>query len=349
MSERDENAKAGGDFGLNSAAEAEAQLPNRSPEPKSHAGVRFGWTAMSRTSGLLLPLVAFWAVLSLTTPVFLTAINITNLLLEASVVGILAVGTTAVLITEEIDLSIGAVEGIGAVVTGIVIVSYHVAWPIGVGAAIAAGVVVGWINGWFTTKLGVPSFIVTLSTLGICTGIALQVTDGQSIYGYPPEFQQIGIGVFAGLAYPVFIAAALVLLLHVILTKTKLGLEFYSVGGNRRAAKLVGIDVDRVKTVAFIIGGAASALAGVVQAARLNSANGTFGSGDLLDAIAAVVIGGTSLTGGVGSVIGTALGVLLVATIHNGLNLWNVSPFLQQVVVGLIILVMGVATTRRNG
>ena len=147
---------------------------------------------------------------------------------------------------------------------------------------------------------------------------------------------------------PVFLAVGLVVVLHYILTRTRLGLEFYSVGGNRRAASLVGINVNRIKVLAFCISGAAAALAGVVQAARLDSANGTFGSGDLLDAIAAVVIGGTRLTGGVGSVIGTALGVLLVATIRNGMNLWNVSPFLQQIVVGTIILIMGIATSRRE-
>ena len=311
--------------------------------------LRRGWSAASRTSELLLPLIGFWAILAVTTPVFLTAINITNLLLEASVVGILAVGTTAVLLTEEIDLSIGAVEGVGAVLTGVVIVSYHLPWPVGVAVAIAAGLLIGWVNGWFTTRLRVPSFIVTLSMLGICTGISLQMTDGQSVYGYPIDFQAIGIGAIGGFRYPVFIAAGFATLMHLVLSRTRLGMEFYSVGGNRKAAGLVGINVNRVKTIAFVIGGGAAALAGVVQAARLNSANGTFGSGDLLDAIAAVVIGGTSLTGGVGSVIGTVLGVLLVATIHNGLNLWNVSPFLQQVVVGLIILLMGVATTRRNG
>jgi len=290
----------------------------------------------------------FWLLLAVTTPVFFTVENVTNLLLEAAVVGILAIGTTTLLITEEIDLSIGAVEGLSAVAAGIVIVNHQVWWPLGIVAAIGTGVIVGCVNGVVTTRLGVPSFIVTLATLGVCTGLALQFTNGQSIYGFPNDFQQIGVAGLAGIRLPVFIAIALLVVIHFVLTRTRLGLRFYSVGGNRKAAALVGINVPRVKTLAFALSGGAAALAGVVQAARLDSANGTFGSGDLLDAIAAVVIGGTSLTGGVGSVVGTGLGVVLVATIHNGLNLWNVSPFWQQVVVGLIILIMGIATSRRN-
>ena len=304
--------------------------------------------AIPATSGLLIPLGIFWLLLTLTTPVFLTQVNLTNLLLQASIVGLLSVGTTLVIITEEIDLSIGAVEGLAAVVIGILVVSNGVPWPLAVPLAIALGIATGWFNGWITTTLRVPSFIVTLATLGMFTGVALYATGGQSIFGFPDSFRQIGIAAIAGIRLPVFLTLGLVLILHFILTRTKLGLSFYSVGGNRKAASLVGINVNRIKILAFCISGAAAALAGVVQAARLNSANGTFGSSDLLDAIAAVVIGGTRLTGGVGSILGTALGVLLVATIRNGMNLWNVSPFLQQIVVGAIILVMGIATSRRE-
>ncbi len=325
-----------------------AASPVRSRPAQVLAEVRRRIAAVPGTSGLLVPLAIFWLLLTLTTPVFLTQVNLTNLLLQASIVGLLSVGTTVVIITEEIDLSIGAVEGLAAVACGILIVSNDVPWPVGVPLVITIGVLVGVLNGWVTTSLGVPSFIVTLATLGIVTGVALQATGGQSIFGFPDDFRLIGIADIGGIRLPVFLTIALVAALHFILTRTRLGLSLYSVGGNRRAASLVGINVNRVKIIAFCISGAAAALAGVVQAARLDSANGTFGSGDLLDAIAAVVIGGTRLTGGVGSVLGTALGVLLVATIRNGMNLWNVSPFLQQIVVGAIILIMGIATSRRE-
>jgi ribose transport system permease protein len=301
-----------------------------------------------RTGGLLLPLAAFWLVLTLTSPFFLTTTNLNNLLLAASVLGILAIGTTVVIITEEIDLSIGAVEGLATVAAGLVIVTFHGPTIVGIGVAFAVGILVGVVNGWVTTRLNVPSFIVTLSTLGICTGLALQATNGQSIYGFPDDFLQIGVGTIAGIHMPVLIVLGLLIAIHFTLTYTPLGVRVYSVGGNKRAASLVGINVVRVKMFAFCLSAGAAALAGVVQAARLNSANGNFGSSYLLDAIAAVVIGGTSLTGGVGSVVGTALGVLVVATIHNGLTLWNVSPFMQTVVVGTIILAMGIATRRRT-
>lgn len=238
--------------------------------------------------------------------------------------------------------------GIVIVVTGIVIVENGVPWPIGIAVALGVGILVGVLNGWVTTSLGVPSFIATLATLGIVTGVGLQATGGQSIFGFPDDFRIIGTAAIGGIRVPVFLTIGLVVVLHFILTRTRLGLAFYPVGGNRKAAALVGINVNRIKVLAFCISGGAAALAGVVQAARLDSANGTFGSGDLLDAIAAVVIGGTRLTGGVGSVLGTALGVLFVATIRNGMNLWNVSPFLQQIVVGGIILIMGIATSRRG-
>jgi ribose/xylose/arabinose/galactoside ABC-type transport system permease subunit len=313
------------------------------------------WTATRRrlasipgSSGLILPLVVFWALLTVSTSVFLTQANLTNLLLQASIVGLLSVGTTVVIITEEIDLSIGAVEGLAAVVAGMLIVSTGIAWPIGVVLTLGLGICCGLLNGWMTTSLRVPSFIVTLATLGIITGAGLYATNGQSIFGFPDSFRQIGIAAIGGIRLPVFLTLGLALVLHFVLTRTRLGLAFYSVGGNRKAASLVGINVGRVKIVAFCVSGGAAALAGIVQAARLDSANGSFGSNDLLDAIAAVVIGGTRLTGGVGSIFGTVLGVLLVATIRNGMNLWNVSPFLQQIVVGGIILVMGIATSRRE-
>lgn len=325
-----------------------AAQPGRSRPALLLTRVRRQVAAVPGTSGLLVPLAIFWLLLTVTTPVFLTPVNLTNLLLQASIVGLLSVGTTVVIITEEIDLSIGAVEGLAAVVAGILIVSNGVPWPLGALLAITVGVLVGCLNGWVTTSLGVPSFIVTLATLSVVTGVALQATGGQSIFGFPDGFRVIGVADIGGIRLPVFLTAGLVVVLHFILTRTALGLAFYSVGGNRKAASLVGINVNRVKVLAFCISGAAAGLAGVVQAARLDSANGTFGSGDLLDAIAAVVIGGTRLTGGVGSVLGTALGVLLVATIRNGMNLWNVSPFLQQIVVGGIILIMGIATSRRE-
>lgn len=317
---------------------------DESTTPRRRPGV-LAWLRRLQGTGLILPLVLLWIVLASLNSTFATTRNIENLFLAASGIGILAVSTTAVLIAEEIDLSIASIEGLAAIVAGIVIVNHGVAWPLGVAIGLAVGVGVGILNGLITTRVGVPSFITTLATNGMCAGLALLFTGGQTIYNFPQGFQNLGQATVGGVGVPVIMAAALVLVLYGVLRKTRLGMNIYSVGGNARAARLVGISPARVKTAAFVISGVGAAIAGIIAAARLNAANGTYGQADLLNAIAAVVIGGTSLSGGEGSVIGTALGVLLVATIQNGLNILNVSPFWQEVAIGGIILVMGILTT----
>lgn len=304
------------------------------------------WLRRLRGTGLILPLAILWIVLAGLNSTFLTTQNIENLFLSASGIGILAISTTAVLITEEIDLSISSIEGIVAVVVGIAIVNHGISWPAGVVIGLAVGAGVGLVNGIVTTRVGVPSFITTLATNGVCAGAALLFTGGQTIYNFPQGFQNLGQATIRGVGLPVIVAGALALVLYVMLRRTRLGLNIYSVGGNARAARLVGISPARVKTAAFMISGAGAAVAGILAAARLNAANGTYGQADLLNAIAAVVIGGTSLSGGEGSVIGTTFGVLLVATIQNGLNILNVSPFWQEVAIGGIILAMGIMTVK---
>ncbi len=317
-----------------------AESPTKTSTPKKE-GFRRAESFLrrsARSAGVLIPLVALWIFLTLSSPVFLTRINITNLLLQASTVGVLAFGSTAVLITEEIDLSIGAVEGLAAVVAAIVMVQLKMPWPLGIGAALGAGIAVGLVNGIITTVVRVPSFIATPATLGIASGIALNLTQGQSVYGFPAQYLWIGQGVVLGVGVPVLTSLVVLSIVYFVLRQTKLGLNFYAVGGNRKAAVLAGIRPSVVKTIALIISGCTAGLAGILASARLDAANGTFGQNDLLDAIAAVVIGGTALTGGVGSVIGTLFGVLMIATIRNGLDLLGVSPFWQTAAVGAMIL-----------
>jgi ribose/xylose/arabinose/galactoside ABC-type transport system permease subunit len=304
---------------------------------------RFG-----RSAGVLIPLVALWIALAIASPQFLTVNNFTNLLLQSSVIGVMAFATTFVIITEEIDLSIGAIQGLGAVIAALLMVRHGVAWPLAVAAALAAGVVVGLINGLITTVVGVPSFITTLATLGLVTGITLNLTDGQSVYNFPAAYQWIGQGELLGIKAPVLIAVAVLVLLQFLLRRTTLGLKIYAVGGNKRAAALVGIRPNRVKTIALVLSGAGAALAGVLVSARLNTANPEFGSQDLLNAIAAVVIGGTSLTGGRGSIVDTAFGVLVISTVNNGLDLLGVSPFWKQSAIGAMILLVAILDVRNR-
>lgn len=289
--------------------------------------------------GAAVPLVILWIGLALLSPYFLTTTNLLNILLQASIVGVLAFGSTVALITEEIDLSVGALEGFTAVIAATVIIRLGFPWPVGVLGAIGCGAAIGLTNGLVTTLIGIPSFITTLATLGITSGLALSITGGNAIYGFPEGYLTIGRGRFLGLPVSAILACAVLFLIWFTLRFTRLGLRFYAVGGSSAAALELGINPRRVKTIALTISGTCAGIAGVLISARLNAANGNFGQFDLLDAIAAVVIGGTALTGGVGSVIGTAFGVLIIVTIRNGLDLLGVSPFWQTAAVGAMILV----------
>jgi ribose/xylose/arabinose/galactoside ABC-type transport system permease subunit len=297
---------------------------------------------LGRTTGVVIPLILLWVVLAIAAPRFLTLVNINNLSVQFAIIGTLAIGTTAVIICREIDLSIGAVEGFCAVIAALMAVTFAVPWPLAVLAAVLAGGLVGAFNGWLVTRVGIPSFVATLGVLGIVSGGALVISGGQTIYGFPEGYQWIGQGYLAFVRAPVLICLALLAVMHFMLRHTTTGMGFYAVGANEKAADLVGISVKRVKYLAFVISGACAGLAGVINSSRLDSANPTLGTLDLLDAIAAVVIGGASLIGGSGTILGTAAGVLLIVTIRNGLTLLGVNPFLQQATVGAIIIVAAV-------
>jgi len=303
-----------------------------------------------RVGGVILPLLILWLVMALTSDRFLSFININNILVQFSIVGVLAIGTTFVVIAREIDLSIGSIEGFCAVIAGLCTVTLGVPWPMSVALAIAAGALIGLFNGAMVTVVGVPSFVVTLGSLGIVSGLALTLTQGQSVYGFPDGYLAIGQARILGLNISVLICLSLVLVLQGILRGTGMGVNFYAVGGNERAARLAGISVVQTKIIAFVLSGACAGLAGVMVSSRLNAANPTFGTLDLLDAIAAVVIGGAALTGGVGSIIGAAAGALLIVSIRNGLNLHGVNPFVQQTAIGLMIIVAALLDrfSRRN-
>ena len=292
--------------------------------------------------GAAIPLALLWIALIFASPYFLTEVNLHNIFLQASIIGVLAFGSTVAMIAGEIDLSVGALEGFTAVIAAITAVQFGLPWPLGVFAAIACGALIGLANGLITTWIGVPSFITTLATLGITSGLALSITGGNSIYGFPDAYVEIGRGRILGAPISAIVAVAVLIVIWFTLRFTRLGLRVYAVGGNGAAARELGINPRRIRTVALTLSGACAGIAGVLVSARLNAANGTFGQFDLLDAIAAVVIGGTALTGGVGSMIGTAFGVLIIVSIRNGLDLLGVSPFWQTAAVGAMILVAAV-------
>ena len=291
-----------------------------------------------RTGGLALALVGIGAYFTFSSQYFLTRENLFNILLQSSNIAIIAAGLTVVLIAAEIDLSVGSVEALAGAVAAVMIIKDGL--PVGLGVAIALGcsVLAGAISGFFTWKLKVVSFISTLAMLGIAQGVAFLLTNGQAVAGFPESYKKIGTAEIYGFPGAVIIAIVVFVGLHVMLTRTRLGAHMYAVGGNPESAARAGIRPGRIKLIALMISGLCAGIGGLIISARLDAGNGLFGANDLLAAVAAVVIGGTSLFGGVGSVVGTAIGVLIITTISNGMVLLNVPDFWQQIVVGCIIL-----------
>lgn len=292
-----------------------------------------------RTGSIFIALALLWTGLAFASPYFLTQQNLLNILLQSATVGILAAGVTLVLVAGEIDISVASVQALAATVAATVIITRGGSVAVGIAAGIAVAVVAGAVNGYVTIYARIPSFIVTLAMLGIAQGAAFLVTGGQAIGEFPHAYGVLGQGKVGPVPVPVIIAGVVYLVLHLLLSQTPFGVNVYAVGGSRNASRLVGLRIERTIMTVFVISGALAGLSGIILSARLDAAHGSFGASDLLDAVAAVVIGGTSLFGGSGSVIGTLGGVIIISTIRNGLVLLNVEAFWTQVVVGVVILV----------
>jgi ribose/xylose/arabinose/galactoside ABC-type transport system permease subunit len=293
-----------------------------------------------RTSGLILALVVTCVIFTVESSYFLTIANFYNILLQAANLAIVAAGLTVVILVGEIDLSIGSVEALTGSVAAILMINAHFGTVPGVACALLAAIIVGYVNAFLTTKMRVVSFITTLAMLGIAEGLANILTHGQAIEGFPSGYQKIGQATIGpnGFPVPTVIAIVTIVVLYLLLAQTRLGKHMFAVGGSPEAARFAGIRPARVKTIAFIICSFCAGIGGIILSARLNAGNGLFGQNDLLSAVAAVVIGGASLSGGVASVAGTTIGVLLIATIEDGLVLLNVPDFWQQIVVGAFIV-----------
>ncbi|GAA0097009.1 ribose ABC transporter permease [Clostridium perfringens] len=281
----------------------------------------------------LIGLVLLCIVITIVTPNFLSVSNITNVFTQVSVNAIIAIGMTFVILTGGIDLSVGSTLAIsGAVGASIVKSTGNVFLAIIVAAVI--GIAVGLINGLLVSKGKLQAFIVTLATMTIFRGATLVFTDGTPISKLPEAFVKIGNGKLGFMPIPVIITIIIAIIAVYALSQTRFGRYLYALGGNEDASRLSGINTDKIKTLVYVVSGFASAIAGVIITSRIGSASPNAGTGFELDAIAAVVIGGTSLAGGEGTITGTLIGVL-----NNGLNLMNVSPFYQSIVKGLVILI----------
>ena len=287
----------------------------------------------ARKYGILIVLVVMWILLMIVSPTFRTTKNAVNILRQVSVNGIIAIGMTFVIMTGGINLTVGSLVAAAGVVSG----SILVANPSNVLLAVAAGIVVcalfGAMNGFFVAYMEVPPFVATLAGMTIARGFAYVYSDGKPYTLASEGFSLIGKGMA-----PIAIFVLILIISHLFLSKMKFGRYIYAVGGNVKAAEASGVKVKHILMKVYILSGVLTGIAGIVLASRTNSGQPAVGMGYETDAIAAAVIGGTSMTGGIGTIPGTLVGILIIGTLNNGLNLLDVSSYYQQIIKGLIIL-----------
>ena len=316
------------------ATHATANNPVRTQRKTTYLARFWRWEA----SGILVALLALLIVLSLATENFLSPYNAAVVARQAAFVGLVALGQTLVLLVGGIDLSVGAAAGLSAIVGSLMLTVGGIPPYAVIPLTMLFGLSLGLINGVFVAGLRLNPFIVTLATWEIFAGMTLVITKGYPIRPLGPDFTFYGKGVLFGVPIPVVIFLALGAILIWLLTQTRFGRNIFAVGGNREAAILAGIHVKRVELIAFGLAGMFAALAGILYASRMDAGQPSVGEGWLMGAITAAILGGTSLRGGQGSIIGTMLGALLLAVLANGTVLLNVSGFWQRVIVGFVVL-----------
>ena len=310
------------------------QAPAEAGEPLRRAWIR----RLLQQLGPFLFVLALGAALTIASPYFLTSTNISAVFVQMSVIAIIAVGQVIVIITAGIDLSVSAVVAISGVISTMVVTNNH--WGIGLGMALGVlvGGAVGAINGLLVTFVRLPPFIATLGTLSAVGGLALLITNGQPIAA-PTNFDALGDGHIGPIAAPIVVMAIVAVIGSFILSRTTLGRGAYAIGSSYETARLSGIKVNRVLISVYLIQGLLAGLGGVIVASRVVTGDPAAGANYNLDAIAAAVIGGASLFGGEGTVIGGLIGALLMELISNGGDLLNVSNFWQDFILGVVILV----------
>jgi len=284
-----------------------------------------------------LTLITLFILLALASPYFLTTTNLSSVVRQTAVINIMALGMTVIIISGGIDLSVGSILAMAGLV-GTMAMERGMPIPFGVLIGIVVGLFWGYVNGVLITRLRVEPFIVTLGTLGIVRGLTLIISNGLPVHNIPRGFSFIGEGTLVGVPFVLWILLVCALLVHLTLDRTRLGRYCYAIGSNREAAIYAGIPVQYHLTAIYAIGGALTGLAGMIEASRLMTGQPTAGQGYELQAIAAVVIGGGSLRGGEGSVVGTLIGAFIMGLLSNGSDLLGISPYLQQAIIGAVII-----------
>lgn len=300
-------------------------------------GARPAYKEYFRKFGMYVGLLAVFATFSILSPYFFNTDNILNIIVQSSIIAIIASGQTVVILTGGIDLSVGSIVAFVTICTGLLL-SGGVPIPLVVLLGILVGLVMGLINALGIAFGRVPPFIMTLGMMGIARGAALAANAGRPVAGFPDAFETIATASVWGIPVFVIYSATVFATMYVVLNRTRTGRYIYAVGGNRSAARLSGVKVKYVEAIAYAFSGLFAGIGGVLLTARLNYATPLAGSGYELDTIAAVVIGGTALAGGEGNIVGTLVGSLMLGTLRNGLTLLNVSNYVQQMVIGLVII-----------
>jgi ribose transport system permease protein len=315
-------------------------MSNAATEVKASAGserkwLRYLWEQYS----VLLALIILVVLASILSEYFMTITNITNILRQVSIVGIISLGMTFVIILGGIDLSVGSVLALSGTVVMASQVNYSSSITVSILLGLICGLMMGLINGLLVTYGKITAFIATLAMMTIARSLALYYADAGAISGMNSTYAKIGNNYLLGIPLPVILFAVMVLLSYIVLEKTVFGRHIYAVGGNTQAARLSAIPVFRVTIISYMICGLMAAIGSIIETSRLNSIS-TSSSGNMyeLDAIAAVIIGGASLAGGRGRILGTMFGVLILGVLSNIMNLLDISPYLQGVVKGLIIV-----------
>lgn len=299
--------------------------------------------------GAVLALVLLMAIITALNSNFLTVNNLMNLLRQVSINAFIAFGMTFVITTSGIDLSVGSILALsGAIVAKLIVSGVNTIVAIILGVLL--GGVLGLVNGVLISKGSLAPFIATLATMSIYRGMTLVFTGGNpiTVSGNYPLFEFIGRGYIIGIPFPVILMFIVLLLLYLLFHRTAVGKKIFAVGGNEKAARIAGVKIDKIKLYVYSISGILAAVSGVILTSRLSSAQPTAGSAFEMDAIAAVVLGGTSMAGGKGSMVGTLIGALIIGTLNNGLNLLGVSSFYQQIMKGIVIILAVLVDRKRD-
>ena len=282
-------------------------------------------------------LVVVFVVLCFVSPVFFTSNNLINVVEQTTVTALIAIGMTFVIITAGIDLSVGSTAAMSGVVGVSLIVNQGVSWPLAVIIGTLIGAVIGLGNGLLITVANLNPFIATLGMMSVVRGLDYIATNGQVVFGVPDSFGVLGAGKIIGIPVPLILLIIIAILAHLLLSRTRLGRYTYALGSNREAARLSGIPVRKNLIAVYVILGVLAGFGGMVASSRVYSGQPNFGLGLELDVIAAAVIGGASLFGGQGTILGTLIGAFLIALIHNGSVLLDINSFYQQVIIGAVI------------